>query len=208
MSDSSNPTPPSTGSGAASPPSTAVRTCTRCCCCVVDANIRNVRLFTTTPQAVVYGSHTMTFTNGHAFDFVMQFNYLSGPGGVTDCSFEWNERVNLPAHATHPANTWTEMYTVGSPTSPIWIPWTTKTAPCPGGGNLTVTFTDPPSLGNQPGRTIRRTLEFRLVARSNGACGCGVTSVTCEATQVLVMVNGVLDTTASSFTIGTKTTLP
>lgn len=208
MSDGCNPSPPSSGSGAASPPGSTVSRCPQCCCCVTSAAIQNVRPFTSTPQTVVYGPHTMNFTNGHVFDFVMNFAYQSGTSGVCDCSFEWNERVNLPAHSTHPPNSWTEMYTVGSPTSPIWIPWTTKTTPCPGGGNLTVTFTDPPSLGSQPGRTIRRTLEFRLVARSNGACGCGVTSVTCEAKQVLVMVNGVLDTSASSFTVGRTTRLP
>ncbi|WP_159397365.1 hypothetical protein [Sorangium cellulosum] len=161
-----------------------------------------------TPVSVTYGPHTMSFQNGHVFDFVMNFNYRGGTG-CSDCTFEWNERVDLPAHATHPANTWTDMYTVGSPTSPIWIPWTTKVIPCPAGGNLTVTFTDPPSLGNAPGRTLTRMLEFRLVARSGSGCGCcSLRSATATATQVLVMVNGVLDTSASSFTIGPSSTDP
>ena len=197
-----DPTPPNSGRDAGTTTDAAARPCPNCCCCAVSAAIQNVRPIGTTPLHVQYGTYDMSFTNGHAFDFVMSFSYRAGTAGTTDCTFEWWERVNLPAHATHPANTWTEMYTVGSPTSPIWIPWTERVIPCPGGGNLTVTFVDPPSLGSAPGRTLTRTLEFRLVTKSGAGCGCGKSSVTATATQVLVMVNGVLDSGASSFTIG------
>ena len=156
-------------------------------------------------QQVTYGSDTMNFSNGHAFDFVMSFNFQAGSKGRSDASFEWNEKVNLPAHATHPAGTWTDMYTVGSPTSPIWIPWTNRTVPCPNGGDMTVTFTDPPSLGNAPGRTLTRTLEFRLVTKSGAACSCSKNTITATATQVLVMVDGVVNEAQSSFTIGATT---
>jgi hypothetical protein len=164
-----------------------------------------MRAFGATPIEVTYGPHVMSFSNGHVFDFVMAFSYVGGTRGRVDASFEWNERVNLPAHATHPAGTWTEMFTVGSPTSPIWIPWNNRTVPCPGGGSLSVTFTDPPSLGSAPGRTLTRTLEFNLVAKSGGGCGCAKNSVAVRATQVLVMVDGVLDSAASTFVVGDTT---
>jgi hypothetical protein len=199
---------PSTGSDAAVSTSCATGTCPNCCCCVTSVAIQNVRNLGPTGTVIHYGPHAMRFSNGHAFDYVMNFNYRAGSSGTRDCSFEWWERVNLPAHATHPANTWTEMFTVGSPTSPIWIPWTNRAVPCPGGGNLSVTFVDPPSLGDAPGRTLTRTLEFRLVARSGSGCGCGTSSATATATQVLVMVNGTLDNSASSFTIGPSSTTP
>ena len=204
-SDHSKPKPP-----VPSPPPPTVTSCSKSCgCCVTSVAIENLRFFSgTTPVTVTYGPDTMQFHNGHVFDFVMKFNYRAGTAGCIDCTFEWNERVNLPAHATHPANTWTEMYTVGSPTSPIWIPWTTKVVPCPAGGDLTVTLTDPPSLGNAPGRTLTRTLEFRLVAKSGAGCGCALKSSTVTAKQMLVMVNGNLDTAACSFTVDPTTTVP
>jgi hypothetical protein len=175
----------------------------------VSASIQNVRAFSgPTAIQVTYGTSVMNFHNGHVFDFVMSFSYSGGTNGRSDASFEWNEKVDLPAHATHPAGAWTEMFTVGSPTSAIWIPWNNRTIPsCPAGGSMAVTLTDPPSLGNAPGRTLTRTLEFRLVAKSGtgAGCSCSKASVSVTATQVLVMVNGVLDTTASSFTVGATT---
>ena len=186
----------------------AKKTCPKCCCCVTSVAIQNVRDIGPTATPFTYGTGTAYAANGHAFDFVMNFSYAAGSSGTSDCTFEWNERVNLPAHATHPAGTWTEMYTVGSPTSPIWIPWTNRVIPCPGGGPLSVTFVDPPGLGNAPGRTLTRTLEFRLVARSGSGCSCTKTSATATATQVLVMVNGILDRSASSFTIGPSSQTP
>jgi hypothetical protein len=205
MSGGKKTTPPTAGDGG-SPANGTSTSCPKCCCCAVGAVITNVRsFFGSTLQEVTYGPDTMSFANGHAFDFVMTFNYRAGSTGRSDCTFEWNERVNIPAHATHPANTWTDMYTVGSPTSPIWIPWTNRSIPCPSGGNIVVTFTDPPSLGSAPGRTLTRTLEFRLVIKSGPGCGCSKNTITATATQVLVMINGVIDQSSSSFTIGPTT---
>lgn len=190
----------------------AVEPCTTaspCCGCVTSVAIQNVRSFSGA-TGFVSPNTGRTLYNGHAFDFVMNLAFSAGSSGTSDCTCEWWERVNLPAHATHPAGTWTEMMTVGSPGSPTFGPWDRRVIPCPGGGNLTVTITDPPSLGNAPGRTLTRTLEFRLVARSGSGsgCGCGIASATATATQVLVMVNGTLDTSASSFTIGSSSTTP
>ena len=129
----------------------------------------------------------------------MDFSFAAGTGGTSDCTFEWWEKVNLPALPGHAPNTWTEMH-AKYPTNIAFNPWNNRTIPCPGGGSLSITITDPPSLGSAPGQTITRTLEFRLVAKSGAGCSCGKTSVTVTAKQVLVMVNGALDTSASSFT--------
>jgi hypothetical protein len=173
---------------------------------VTSVSIGNVRAFSGT-TGFADPNDGFVLYNGHAFDLVMNFSFAAGASGRSDCTFEWWERVNLPAVSGHPPNSWTDMMTIAAG-SITFSPWANRVVPCPGGGNLTVTITDPPSLGNAPGRTLTRTLEFRLVARSGGGCGCGTTSATATATQVLVMVNGVLDTSASSFTIGLSSTTP
>jgi hypothetical protein len=206
MSKEKKTTPPSSGSGAAAPPTSPVQTCPKCNCCVTSVSIGNVRSFSGT-TGFTEPNIGITLNNGHAFDFVMNFAFAAGTSGTSDCTFEWWEKVNLPALTGHAPNTWTDMF-AGFPTSPTFNPWTNRVIPCPGGGNLTVTITDPPSLGNAPGRTLTRTLEFRLVAKSGSGCPCAKTSATATATQVLVMVNGVLDTAASSFTIGASSTTP
>jgi hypothetical protein len=207
VSDDKKTTSPSSGSGG-TPANCTTVPCPKCCCCVTSVAIQNVRSIGPTATLFKYGTIDYYASNGHAFDFVMNFNFAAGTSGSSDCTFEWNEKVDLPAHATHPANTWTDMFTVGSPTSIIWIPWNNRVVPCPAGGSLSVNLTDPPSLGNAPGRTLTRTLEFRLVAKSGSGCSCGKTSATATAKQVLVMVNGTLDTSASSFTIGPSSTTP
>ncbi len=206
MSDGNRTTPPASGSGG-SPASGTTTPCPQCRCCVTSVSIGNVRSFSGSTGFVSPNTGS-TLYNGHAFDFVMNMSFAAGTTGTCDCTCEWWERVNLPAHSTHPANQWTEMMTVGSPGSPTFGPWDRRVPPCPGGGNLTVTITDPPSLGNAPGRTLTRTLDFRLVLKSAAAGGCSTTSATATATQVLVMVNGVLDTAGSSFTIGASSTTP
>ncbi len=206
MSDEKKPTPPSAGSGA-NAPANPVQPCPKCNCCVTSVAIGNVRFFSGSTGFVSPNTGN-TLHNGHAFEFTMNFSFAGGTAGTSDCTCEWWERVDLPAHATHPANTWTEMITVGSPGSPTFNPWANRVIPCPGGGNLSVTITDPPSLGNAPGRTLTRTLEFKLVAKSGSGCPCAITSATATAKQVLVMVNGVLDTAASSFTIGASSQTP
>ena len=47
------------------------------------------------------------------------------------------------------ADTWTDMYSL-FPTSVTFGPWNSRTVPCPGGGALTVTIVDIPSLGALP----------------------------------------------------------
>jgi hypothetical protein len=191
------------GEASRSRPSTSCGTgtqpCPKCCCCVTSAAIANVRAFGAegfldpTPPP-------MTMHNGHAFDFRISMAFAAGASGTSDCTMEWWEKVNVPAISGHPPNAWTEMYAL-SPGSPTFGPWTNRVVPCPGGGTLNVTILDPPSLGTAPGRTITRTLQFRLVVRSGGGCTCANASKTATATQVLVMVNGVLDASASSFVV-------
>lgn len=203
MSDEKKPTPPSSGGGSTAP-SNPVQPCPKCNCCVTSAVIENV---------IFVGSAGMTspntgrkFYNGHIFDFHIKMTFTGGSPTV-DCSMEWWEKVNIPAIAGHKPNVWTDMYAFYSE-SPTLAPWTKRTNPCPSGGSTTVVIRDPPSLGNAPGRTLTRTLEFKLVAKSGSGCPCAITSATARATQVLVMVNGVLDTAASSFTIGASSQTP
>jgi hypothetical protein len=192
---------PSTPCGSTAQPCPA-----KCCCCVTNAVIENVRSFGAggfldpTPPP-------MTMYNGHAFDFRIEMTFAAGASGTSDCVLEWWEKTNRPYVAVMQQNTWTDMYSTYAQ-SPTLGPWVNRTVPCPGGGSLTVVILDPPSLGNAPGRTLTRTLEFRLVAKSGSGCSCAKTSATATATQVLVMVNGVLDASASSFTIGASSSTP
>jgi hypothetical protein len=158
--------------------------------------IQNVQLFTTPP--IVRGGGTVA--NGHSFDFVIDMTFTGGPGGTSDCTFEWWERVNLPAIPGHPPNVFTNMFVL-APTSPTFNPWNNRVVPCPAGGNLTVTIVDVPSLGTPPGVTQTRTLEFRLIVKSGGGCGCANGFLIAQATQVLTMVNGALVVDQCSFTI-------
>jgi hypothetical protein len=206
MSKDRPPSSPSSGSGASTPPTSPTTPCSDCNCCVTSAVIENVIAF----GAAGYVDPTpppMRMYNGHIFDFRIEMTYAAGTSGTSNCVLEWWEKVNIPAIAGHAPNTWTDMYSFYSQ-SPTLDTWTRRTNPCPGGGRSTVVIKDPPSLGNAPGRTVTRTLEFRLKVRSGSSCPCAITSATATATQVLVMVNGVLDASASSFTIGASSTTP
>jgi len=195
------------GPSAPTAPNTTRPPCPKCNCCVTSVAIQNLQPIGPTATRFRYGTIDYYASNGHSFDFVVNFTFAGGTGGTSDCTIEWWEKVDQPALGGHPANTWTNMFT-SFPTNIIWIPWNNRVIPCPGGGNLTVTLTDPPTLGNAPGRTMTRTLEFRLVAKSGTGCTCAKTSATVTAKQVLVMVNGTLDTSASSFTIDPATSTP
>jgi hypothetical protein len=134
---------------------------------------------------------------GHSFNTVIGLAY-TGTGAKQSCSFEWFERTNIPYVAGMTANTWTDM-TQNPATAPSFnASWGARTEPCP--GNEIVTDTDPPALGKTPGRTVTRTLEFRVVVRSGAGCTCGNGSSQVTATQVLVMVNATPDWPNSSFT--------
>lgn len=177
----------SSGTGAPCPP---------CCGCVTSAVIQNVQAFTTPP--IFRGGGWVA--NGHSFDFVIQMSFSAGTGGTVDCTFEWWEKCNVPAIPGHAANTWTDMFAL-VPTSPTFSPWNNRVVPCPAGGNLTVTIVDVPGLGNPPGVTQSRTLEFRLMVKSGGGCGCANGCLMARARQELVMVNGSLVSADCSFTI-------
>lgn len=136
---------------------------------------------------------------GHSFDAVLDLQYpVSGPSG--SCTLEWWERTNVPAIPGHAPNTWTDMYSLYS-VSPTFNPWRNRSEAC--GTCSPVTITDPPSLGKRPGRTVTRTLEFRIVINSMppiSTSGCTNASQQVTATQVLTMVNGAPNWGASSFT--------
>lgn len=186
-------------------PPSGTQPCPDCNCCVTSAAIGSVTTFFGATGFVSPNTGS-TLYNGHAFNFRIEMTF-SGGASSSDCVLEWWEKVNIPAVPGHQPNTWMDLYSIYSQ-SPTLAPWVNRTVPCPGGGNLTVTITDPPSLGRAPGRTLTRTLEFRLVVRSGSSCPCAITSATATATQVLVMVNGVMDANASSFTIGASSTTP
>jgi hypothetical protein len=136
---------------------------------------------------------------GHSFDVDMNLMYpASGPQGR--CILEWWEKTNVPYTTGMAPDTWTDMFAL-LPTSPTLAPWVNRSEVC--ASSSPVKITDPPSLSRNPGRTVTRTLEFRIVinsmpATSEGGCGSATQKVT--AKQVLAMVNGAPDWAASSFT--------
>lgn len=136
---------------------------------------------------------------GHSFDVSMGLSYpASGPAG--SCTLEWWEKTNVPAIPGHRPNTWTDMYGLYS-VSPTFDPWKNRSETC--GTSSPVTITDPPALAKRPGRTVNRTLEFRIVINSmpaSSAGGCSEASREVTAKQVLSMVSGAPDWSASSFT--------
>lgn len=199
-SETKTPAPPT-----ATKPTKATQACPKCCCCVNSVSIGNVRFTAATPLPIPSASWTLY--NGHAFDFTIQMGFCNGATGTADCTLEWWEKVNAGGIPGAPLNAWTDMYAQFT-TSPTFAPWKNRTVPCPGGGSLTVMIVDVPQLGAQPGLTMTRNLEFRLVVRSGAGCTCTHTSATATATQVLTMVNGNLVTASCSFTIGPTSTTP
>ncbi|HYO50895.1 MAG TPA: DUF4157 domain-containing protein [Chloroflexia bacterium] len=157
----------------------------KCCCCVNSVSIGNINRIDNTTHM------------GHSFDLVASMAY-TGNGTKDSCRLEWWEKTNVPAIPGHQPNTWTDMYAL-YPQSPTFDPWKNRAEPCP--GNNSVTIMDPPSLGKRPGRTVTRTLEFRIVVNSGASCNtCGNASKQATATQVLAMVNGAPDWANSSYT--------
>ena len=158
-----------------------------CPCCAGSISIGNINQIDTTQKM------------GHSFDVVMDLSYpASGPSG--SCTLEWWEKTNVPAIPGHTPNTWTEMYSLYS-VSPTFNPWKNRTETC--ASSSPVTITDPPALGKTPGRTVMRTLEFRIVINSGplrSDTGCDSASQQVTAKQVLKMVNGAPDWAGSSFT--------
>lgn len=135
---------------------------------------------------------------GHSFDTHMGLSYpATGPSG--SCTLEWWEKTNVPAITGHVADTWTDMFQLMGGAS--FGTWTNRLENC--GTSTLVVDTDPPTLAKTPGRTVTRTLEFRIVTNSmppTSDGGCAAASQQVTATQVLKMVNGVPDWAASSFT--------
>ena len=181
MSDNKKTTSPSAGDGG-TPAGCTVLPC-NCCCCVTSLAIQNITRIDIPARM------------GHSFNTAIGLSY-SGSGAKKSCSFEWWEKTNVPAIGGHQPNVWTDMFQLMGGAS--FAAWTGRTEPCP--GSETVTDTDPPALGRTPGRTVTRTLEFRIVVKSGAGCSCGNSSLQVTATQVLTMVNGGPDWANSSFT--------
>ncbi|TFI56931.1 DUF4157 domain-containing protein [Sphingomonas parva] len=158
-----------------------------CPCCITGLSIANI-------TRIDNATHM-----GHSFDLQIAMDRpSSGPAG--ECVLEWWEKTDVPAIPGHPPNTWTDMF-ANFPTSPTFAPWHNRGTTC--SSSQGVTINDPPSLGKRAGRTVTRTLEFRLVVNSMPASsdsGCAEASKQVTAKQVLVMTSGTPDWTASSFT--------
>lgn len=158
-----------------------------CPCCADSIGISNITRIDTATRM------------GHSFDVDIALSYpASGPSG--SCTLEWWERTNVPYTTGMSAGTWTDMHAL-VPTSPTFAPWRSRSEVC--ASSSAVTINDPPSLGRRAGRTVTRTLEFRIVVNSMPATsegGCTNASVEVTATQVLTMVSGAPDWAASSFT--------
>lgn len=141
-----NPCKPSSSSSPGG--STSCPTC--CCCCVANATIQNVRAIGATPQTVGTG-YSLSVSNGHVFDFVIEMSFAAGAARTSDCTFEWWEKVNLPALPGVAPGSWNELRAM-FPTNIAFNPWNNRTVPCPGGGSLTITITDLRALGLHPGK--------------------------------------------------------
>ncbi|MGB8217852.1 MAG: DUF4157 domain-containing protein [Candidatus Methanoperedens sp.] len=137
---------------------------------------------------------------GHSFDVDIGLSYpASGPSGR--CTLEWWEKTNIPALPGHPPNTWTNLFPL-FPTNIAFAQWNSRHEEC-GTTSAPITLHDPPALGKRPGRTVTRTLEWRIVVNSmppTSEAGCTAASKQVTAKQVLSMVNGAPDWAASSFT--------
>jgi len=169
--------------GTASPTATSTRC--NCDCCVTSITIQNI-------NRINNATHM-----GHSFDAVIALSY-TGAGAKRSCLLEWWEKTNVPYFPpAQTANTWHDMFAL-IPTSPTLQPWVNRAEPCP--GNTTVTINDPPSLGRRPGRTVTRTLKFRIVVKSAAGGACANVSLSATATQVLAMVNGAPVWSSSSYT--------
>ncbi len=181
MSCRGNPTRPGSGPGAICPSDGGPQPCILqrpCCCCVDSVAIQNIAAFNNGSQF------------GHTYDFVIDMTFAAGASATANCTLQWREKTNVPAIPGHLPDTWMDLYSFYSQ-SPTFDPWNNRVIPCPGGGHLRVTITDPPAMGIRPGRTTRRTLEFRLSVTSGGGCSCANALATATATQVIEIVDGV-----------------
>jgi hypothetical protein len=163
---------------------------TNCCCCVDVLRIENI-------TRIDNATHM-----GHSFDTVIGLSYpeelVSTPTSTTrSCTLEWWEKTNVPYAAGQSADTWHDMFAL-IPNAPTLSPWVNRREECL--TTVPVTITDPPALGKTPGRTVARTLEFRIVVNSAFDCNCTDASKQVTATQVLTMVNANPDWDNSSFT--------
>ena len=157
-----------------------------CPCCVDSVSIGNITRIDTAARM------------GHSFDTTFALSYpASGPSG--SCTLEWWERTNVPYVPGMAANTWTDMFQLLGGAS--FGSWNSRREEC--ATSSPVVDTDPPSLARTPGRTVTRTLEFRIVVNSmppTSEAGCANATRQVTATQVLAMINGAPDWAASSFT--------
>ncbi len=157
-----------------------------CPCCAESISISNI-------SRIDNATHM-----GHSFDTNMGLSYpASGPSG--SCTLEWWEKTNVPYTPGMSPNTWTDMYQLLGGAS--FDSWNNRREEC--ATSSLVKDTDPPSLGKTPGRTVTRTLEFRININSmppTSEGGCTAASQQVTAKQVLTMVNAAPDWAASSFT--------
>jgi hypothetical protein len=158
-----------------------------CCCCCVEGLSATAKKIDTTTQM------------GHRIEMVIVLSYpgYAGGSGDGDCTFEWWEKTNVPAYEQLKANEWKELTSIA--TGPTFDYWKNRKKPCT--ERETVTDIDPAYLGRVPGRTVTRTLEIKVVVKSNKDCMCAHKSMTITVKQVLKMVDGKPDWGGSSITI-------
>ena len=166
------------------------RQAANCCCCVNSVSLTNITKIDNAARM------------GHSFKTNMTLAYAAAPADrpmplLDSCRLEWWERTNVPYVPGMTANVWTDM-TQNPSTSGSFTSWAARKEPCP--GKEVIVDTDPPSLGKTPGRTVTRTLEFRIRVISSDECGCTNGVVETTATQVLSMVNAAPVWASSSFT--------
>jgi hypothetical protein len=116
----------------------------------------------------------------------MEMLFKPGAAGTCDCDLEWWEKANITSACIPTAGVWTNArLTCGG----SFTAWNTRVIPCPQGGVLSIVDNDPPALAIIPGRTVTRTLDFRITLKSCPTCGCGDLTIT--GTQILTIMNGV-----------------
>jgi hypothetical protein len=157
-----------------------VKPCANCSCCVTSVRIENIQKVITADEA------------GHTFDLVVEMTFKAGPSSPTcDCTLQWFETRDRddPKDNAIKAGVKVDMWKL-HPESSTFMRWKMRRAPCPNGGNQTVTITDTPSMSRQHSRRASRTVDFELTVLSCGSCPCGRSSATAKAVQVIVISAG------------------
>ena len=164
------------------------------CCCVDSAKIQKVENMDYNPYSG--GKYPL---DGHKFEFVTQLSYKKwDQNKFGDCGLEWWEKiVGVDTYISGwEQDTWRDM--AGDTSRSTYLYWSIRKVSPP--KPETVLISDRPGLSTIQGRTVTRTLDFKIIVTSAKGCGCPKASLTTTATQVLTMENGQVNFDKSSFT--------